>query len=66
MFCQPLGPNTAHTYAYKIFITDTKISSFLTAVVRVSLGSRHMWESRVLLTDGQVVFSRGTPVFAHL
>ena len=27
-------------------------------MVRVSLGSRHMWESRVLLTDGQVVFPR--------
>ena len=25
-----------------------------------------MWESQVLLTDGQVVFSPGSPVFVHL
>ena len=28
--------------------------------------SAHMWESQVLLTDGQVVFSQGSLVFAHL
>ena len=32
---------------------------FLTAVVRASLGSHvDIWESQVLLTDGQVVFTR--------
>ena len=28
--------------------------------------SGYMWESQVLLTDGQVVFSPGSLVFAHL
>ena len=28
--------------------------------------SGHMWESQVLLTDGQVFFSPGSPVFTHL
>ena len=28
--------------------------------------SGQMWESQVLLTDGQAVFSPGSPVFAYL
>ena len=51
-----------------MWIGELNLNAFLTAVVRARLG--HMWESQVMLTDGQVVSPPptppGSPVFVHL